>query len=142
MKRKFTSWDECMQLREVKLLRKLNHPNIVKLKEVRPPLAPLLPAITPLAPALRRAASNLPKPHHARQVIRENDELYFIFEYMEANLYQYVKDRDKFYPETRIRNWLYQIVQSLAHMHRQGYFHRDLKPGAPGRRARRRRCRW
>lgn len=64
------------------------------------------------------------------QVIRENDELYFVFEYMEGNLYQYLKDRDKFYPETRIRNWLYQIVQSLAHMHRQGYFHRDLKPGA------------
>lgn len=29
------AWDECMQLREVKSLRKLNHPSIVKLKEVR-----------------------------------------------------------------------------------------------------------
>ena len=96
MKRKFYSWDECMQLREVKSLRKLNHPNIVRLKEV----------------------------------IRENEELYFVFEFMEGNLYQYLKDRDSFYPETRIRNWLYQIVQSLAHMHRHGYFHRDMKPGA------------
>jgi len=34
MKRKFETWDECMTLREVKSLRKLNHPNIVKLKEV------------------------------------------------------------------------------------------------------------
>jgi hypothetical protein len=34
MKKKFYSWEECMQLREVKSLRKLNHPNIVKLKEV------------------------------------------------------------------------------------------------------------
>lgn len=48
MKKKFYSWDECMSLREVKSLRKLNHPNVVKLKEV----------------------------------IRENDELYFIFEFM------------------------------------------------------------
>ena len=32
MKRKFYSWEECMQLREVKSLRKLNHPNVVKLK--------------------------------------------------------------------------------------------------------------
>lgn len=34
MKRKYYSWDECMQLREVKSLRKLRHPNIIKLKEV------------------------------------------------------------------------------------------------------------
>lgn len=33
-KRKYTSWDECMQLREIKALRKLAHPNIIKLKEV------------------------------------------------------------------------------------------------------------
>ena len=48
MKRKFYSWEECMALREVKSLRKLSHPSIVKLKEV----------------------------------IRERDELFFVFEYM------------------------------------------------------------
>mmetsp|Transcript_31217 Transcript_31217/g.101806 ORF Transcript_31217/g.101806 Transcript_31217/m.101806 type:complete len:518 (-) Transcript_31217:28-1581(-) len=94
MKRKFYSWEECMALREVKSLRKLNHPNIIKLKEV----------------------------------IRENDELFFVFEYMELNLYQCTKDRDKLLPESRIRNWLYQICQSLAFVHKQGFFHRDLKP--------------
>jgi male germ cell-associated kinase len=49
MKKKFYSWEECMALREIKSLRKLNQPNIVKLKEV----------------------------------IRVNDDLYFVFEYME-----------------------------------------------------------
>ena len=34
MKKKFYSWDECMTLREIKSLRKLNHQYIVKLKEV------------------------------------------------------------------------------------------------------------
>ena len=34
MKRRFESWDEAMSLREVKTLRRLNHKNIVKLKEV------------------------------------------------------------------------------------------------------------
>ena len=34
MKRKFDSWDEAMSLREVKTLRRLNHKNVVKLKEV------------------------------------------------------------------------------------------------------------
>ncbi|GFH24348.1 mitogen-activated protein kinase 7 [Haematococcus lacustris] len=95
MKRKFYSWEECMNLREVKSLRKLNHPCIVKLKEV----------------------------------IRENDELFFVFEFLECNLHQLMKDRDKFLPESRIRNWCYQILQGLAYSHKHGFFHRDMKPG-------------
>ena len=54
MKRKYYSWEEAMNLREVKSLKKLSHNNVVKLKEV----------------------------------IRENDTLYFVFEYMKENLYQ------------------------------------------------------
>jgi serine/threonine protein kinase len=34
MKKKFNSWEECIALREIKSLRKLNHPNIIKMKEV------------------------------------------------------------------------------------------------------------
>lgn len=48
MKRKFYSWEECINLREVRSLRRLRHPAVIKLKEV----------------------------------IRQNDELFFIFEYM------------------------------------------------------------
>jgi len=51
-------------------LKKLNHPNIVKLKEV----------------------------------IRENDELFFVFEFMECNLYELSKKRDRHFPESSIRN--------------------------------------
>lgn len=47
-----------MHLREVKSLKKLSHPNIVKLKEV----------------------------------IRENDELFFVFEFMEGNLFELMQD--------------------------------------------------
>jgi protein kinase len=94
LKKKYYSWEECMQLREVKSLRKLVHPNIVKLKEV----------------------------------IRENDELHMVFEFMEANLYQMMKDRQKMLPETKVRNIMYQSLQALYCMHRHGYFHRDVKP--------------
>lgn len=59
MKRKFYSWNEAMALREVKSLKKMNHPNIIKLREV----------------------------------IREHDNLYFVFEYMQENLYELMKDR-------------------------------------------------
>jgi protein kinase len=34
MKAKYTSWEECLELREIKSLRKLSHPTIIKLKEV------------------------------------------------------------------------------------------------------------
>ncbi|XP_026697483.1 serine/threonine-protein kinase MAK isoform X2 [Athene cunicularia] len=94
MKRKFYSWDECMNLREVKSLKKLNHANVIKLKEV----------------------------------IRENDHLYFVFEYMKENLYQLMKDRNKLFPESIIRNMMYQILQGLAFIHKHGFFHRDMKP--------------
>uniref|UniRef100_A0A8I3XD34 Protein kinase domain-containing protein n=1 Tax=Callithrix jacchus TaxID=9483 RepID=A0A8I3XD34_CALJA len=76
MKRKFYSWDKCMNLREVK----------------------------------------------------GNDHLYFIFEYMKENLYQLMQDRNKSFPESVIRNIMYQILQGLAFIHKHGFFHRDLKP--------------
>ncbi|KAM9436202.1 serine/threonine-protein kinase MAK isoform 2-T2 [Clarias gariepinus] len=94
MKRKFYSWEECMNLREVKSLKKLNHANVVKLKEV----------------------------------IRENDQLYFIFEYMKENLYQLMKNRNKLFPESVIRNITFQILQGLSFIHKHGFFHRDIKP--------------
>ena len=122
---------------QVRALRALHHPCIVQLKEV----------------------------------VRENDELFFIFEYMvgqagvwvggwlrrfatecayahmpphpararprrcpprrpqDCNLYQLVKDRDRYFPEPRVRNWAWQILQGLAFMHRQGYFHRRARWG-------------
>jgi len=51
-----------------------------------------------------------------------------VFEYMTQNLYQQIKDRDKYFPESRVRSWIYQILQSIAYLHKHGYFHRDLKP--------------
>ena len=73
MKKKFYSWEECMALREIKSLRKLNHPQIVKLKEV----------------------------------IRVNDDLYFVFEFMEQNIYQLMKDRSQGFPEQQIKSIMF-----------------------------------
>jgi len=94
MKRKYYSWDECMALQEVKSLRKMKHPNIVKLKEV----------------------------------IREQDILYFVFEFLDQNLYEVSKGRQKFFPENTVRNYMFQVLQGLGYMHKHGYFHRDIKP--------------
>ncbi|XP_038142712.1 serine/threonine-protein kinase MAK isoform X2 [Cyprinodon tularosa] len=95
MKRKFYSWEECINLKEVKSLKKLNHTNVVKLKEV----------------------------------IREDDQLYFVFEYMKENLYQLMKDREnKMFTENEIRNIMFQVLSGLAFVHKHGFFHRDMKP--------------
>eukprot|EP01016_Furgasonia_blochmanni_P051970 TRINITY_DN8243_c0_g1_i1.p1 TRINITY_DN8243_c0_g1~~TRINITY_DN8243_c0_g1_i1.p1 ORF type:complete len:550 (-),score=79.26 TRINITY_DN8243_c0_g1_i1:260-1909(-) len=97
MKKKFYTWEECMSLREIRSLRKLNHPNIIKLREV----------------------------------IKVNDELYFVFEYLEQNLfqmYQQVRDKGQQLGEGQIRSIIYQTATGLAYMHKHGFFHRDLKP--------------
>jgi len=50
-----------------------------------------------------------------KEVIRENDTLYFVFEYMKENLYQLMKERyeaqgDRKFPEHLIKNMMYQVV--------------------------------
>ncbi|XP_069930527.1 serine/threonine-protein kinase MAK isoform X2 [Oryctolagus cuniculus] len=108
MKRKFYSWDECMNLREVKSLKKLNHANVIKLKEV----------------------------------IRENDHLYFIFEYMKENLYQLMKEstlkhttlhhhqarRGPRRPPGRRTVCLLCVGCLAGWVTDRGFFHRDMKP--------------
>jgi serine/threonine protein kinase len=41
-----------------------------------------------------------------------------------------MKEQGELIPEARVRAWCFQILQGLAHIHKHGYFHRDLKPGA------------
>ena len=36
--------------------------------------------------------------------------------------------RNKYFPESVVRNIMYQVLQGLAYMHKNGFFHRDLKP--------------
>lgn len=62
------------------------------------------------------------------EVLKSNDELYFVFEYLDQNVYQLISERKTLLSEIQIRNILYQTLQALAYMHRHGYFHRDLKP--------------
>jgi serine/threonine protein kinase len=94
MKQKFYNWEECMNLREVKSLRKLNHENVVKLKEV----------------------------------VRTNNDLFFVFEYVEKNLYQVMKEHDNKMDIEDIKKVMFEILEGLAYIHKNGFFHRDMKP--------------
>ena len=39
-----------------------------------------------------------------------------------------MKSRDRPFAESHIRNLMYQMLQGLAFMHKNGFFHRDVKP--------------
>lgn len=94
MKQTFASWDEAMALREVKSLRKLSHPNVVKLKEV----------------------------------IRQKDNLFFVFEFMQTNLFEHIQKNKNQFDEDKIRLMCYESLQGIAGCHKNGFMHRDLKP--------------
>lgn len=101
MKQRFGSWEECLQLREIQSLRRLQHTNIIKLKEV----------------------------------VRENTELFMIFEFMEMNVYQITRMRSdqvgnvqNIFNDKEVRSIMCQTLLGLAAIHKGGFMHRDLKP--------------
>lgn len=42
-----------------------------------------------------------------KEVIRVNDDLYFVFDFMENNVYEIIKDRTKPLPEDQIKSLMY-----------------------------------
>eukprot|EP00644_Phytophthora_capsici_P002312 jgi/Phyca11/56702/gw1.27.258.1 len=91
----FPTWEECLQLRELKSLRVLRHENIVLLKEV----------------------------------IRDKEELYFVFEYLHTSLFRVMRNlKNHGGSNSTVRSIMFQLFSGLAYMHKHGYFHRDIKP--------------
>ena len=43
-------------------------------------------------------------------------------------MYEWIRGRKSHLPETKIKNYMHQLLKSLEHMHSNGIFHRDIKP--------------
>ena len=54
--------------------------------------------------------------------------LALVFELMERNMYEHIKERKQPLEEKRVKKYLYQLIKGLEFIHRQGIFHRDIKP--------------
>ena len=98
MKRKYNSWEECMNLREVRSLRKIRHENIIKLREVF------------------REENQL---HLVFDYLETN-----LFKYYSSHF----KEKGRSIPEIFIKKTILQTLKGLAHLHEKGFFHRDMKP--------------
>ncbi|XP_058844134.1 MAPK/MAK/MRK overlapping kinase-like isoform X4 [Acipenser ruthenus] len=59
---------------------------------------------------------------------RKTGSLSLICELMEMNVYELIRGRRDPLPENKIKSYMYQLCKSLDHMHRNGIFHRDVKP--------------
>ncbi|XP_076979726.1 MAPK/MAK/MRK overlapping kinase isoform X2 [Tamandua tetradactyla] len=59
---------------------------------------------------------------------RKSGSLALICELMDMNIYELIRGRKHPLSERKIMHYMYQLCKSLDHMHRNGIFHRDVKP--------------
>ena len=106
LKKKYRKFDECCELRECKSLQKLCKDSL----------------------ATQKGYENIIK---LKQIIfeKKTGKLNLVFEYMETDLYELMKKRSPGrLSEEEIKDITYQTLLGLYHMHRYGFFHRDMKP--------------
>jgi len=79
--------------------------------------------------ALRRLAGhpNIIKLH---EVLYDEPtgRLALVFELMDMNIYEAIKGRRHYLPEQKVKHYMYETLKAMDYMHRNGIFHRDVKP--------------
>ena len=106
LKKKYRKLDQCYELREVVSLQKLCKDSL----------------------SSQKGYDNIIK---LKEVIfeKKTGKLSLVFEYMETDLYELMKKRSPSrLSEYEIKDITYQMLLGLYHMHKYGFFHRDMKP--------------
>ncbi|KAL5792344.1 hypothetical protein ACOSP7_000938 [Xanthoceras sorbifolium] len=90
--------DAKRTLREIKLLRHMDHENVIAIKDIiRPPM-------------------------------RENfNDVYIVYELMDTDLHQIIRSHQEL-TDDHCRYFLYQLLRGLKYVHSANVLHRDLKP--------------
>ena len=55
-------------------------------------------------------------------------KLALVFELMEQNMYECLKNRKNSLNTQKIKFYMYQLLKSIEYTHKKGIFHRDIKP--------------
>ncbi|ELU03478.1 hypothetical protein CAPTEDRAFT_192643 [Capitella teleta] len=59
---------------------------------------------------------------------KKSGTLVLICELMDMNIYELIRGRKHYLGENKVKTLMYQLCRSIDHMHRNGIFHRDVKP--------------
>ena len=106
LKKKYKKWEDCLELRECKSLQKLLDESLSN----------------------ERGVNNIIK---LKRIIfnKKTGSFNLVFEYMKQDLLELMKSNEPNHlDESRIKDIIYQTLLGLTHMHKYGFFHRDMKP--------------
>lgn len=58
----------------------------------------------------------------------ESGRLALVFELMDCNIYELIRDRTNYLPERLVKLYMFQLLKAVHQMHKHSIFHRDIKP--------------
>ena len=106
LKRKYKKLEDCLELGECKSLKKLLDESISD----------------------QKGFNNIIKLKNII-FVKKTGLLNLVFEYMKQDLLELMKSKEPGHlDESDIKEIIYQTLLGLSHMHKYGYFHRDMKP--------------
>ena len=106
LKKKYKKLEDCLELRECRSLQKLSDDSLSN----------------------EKGLNNIVK---LKRIIfiKKTGSLNLVFEYMNQDLLELMKSKEPNHlTESEIKDIIYQTLLGLAHMHKYGFFHRDMKP--------------